>query len=107
MYRVIDDVFIVKLVYSYTSDIINAGVKDSIPDPAAIECESEDRQARRDPLRNPTNQAMSMQESQRTKVENSWHLRWDPLPSTFSKKIFEDRMRRDAEKDCEQVFNVT
>ena len=44
---------------------------------------SEDRQARRDPLRNPTNHAMSMQGSQRSKVESSWQVRWDPLLSIF------------------------
>ena len=59
------DVFLVKLVYSNTSDIINAGCW-RFDTPASIECESEDRQARGDLLRNPTNQAMSMQESQRT-----------------------------------------
>ena len=78
-------------------------VGGSIPDPASIERESEDRQARGDSSRNPTNQAMSMQESQRTKVESSWQVRWDPLLSIF----FEDMMRGDADKDCEQVFNVT
>ena len=34
-------------------------VKGPIPDPASIECESDDREVRRDPYCNPTNQEMS------------------------------------------------
>ena len=99
----IDDLLLVKLVSYITSNIITAESTGSTPIPALIESESADEQARRNPSRNPTNQAMSTWESQRTKVESSWQVRGNPLLA-FS---FEDMMRRDADKDCEQVFNVT
>ena len=42
-----------------TSPTSTQDIEGSIPDPASIESDSEDRQVRGDPCRNPTNQAMS------------------------------------------------
>ena len=62
-----------------TSPTSTQDIEGSRQDPASIECDSEERQVRGDPCRNPTNQAMSTWESQRTEVENSWQVRRAPL----------------------------
>ena len=81
-------------------------VEGSIPDPASIECESEDKQERRDRcVTQPIKQCRCRRVSeQKLKVRDKYgETRY--LAACFEK--IEDMMREDADKDGEQVFNVT